>query len=71
VMAIVPSLGDEPNYWASLVILAVLVVCLIVVPPLFQATKLQVNICPACNVRTTYNPHQACCGRCGYRPERR
>ena len=69
-MAIAPALGEEPNYWVSLVILALLVFGLIVVPPLFRATKLKVNICPRCNIRTTYNPHQEFCGRCGYRPER-
>ena len=53
---------------ASLVLLAVLVGVWSLLPRLFRATRPKVNICPTCNVRTTYNPYQKVCGRCGHRP---
>jgi len=68
--AIMAGIGHEPNYGASLVILGILVVALMVGSFLFSAVKPKVNICPECNIRTTYNPEQKFCGRCGYRPER-
>ena len=69
-LGILPLLSDTAPNGISLVIFAALAFCFLVIPPLLRATQLKVNICPECNIRTTYNPQQEFCGRCGYRPER-